>query len=302
MPTNVYFKNGTVGEQNLLEDLIIEAIGIYGHDVYYIPRKIIDRDRILNEDVISKFDESYKIEMYVENVDGFGGDGKLLSKFGLEIRDQITLVLSRRRWNTMIARYGNPPGSVLPREGDLIFFTATKSLFEIRYVSSLEPFLQLNNLPVFKLTCELFEYGGQDMQTGVEKIDRVQNHIPSAWRVGGSYTTLPSRFHSNENLSLILPSGIIGSSVFLSETLKDENLIFNLGRISYADSTPRRIPVGTTLVGLSSGAEATVDAVYDVSDDIDGSVSGDLRAQNTALAVAADPIISFDERNPFGDF
>jgi hypothetical protein len=302
MPTNVYFKNGTSEEQNLLEDLIIEAIQIYGHDVYYIPRKIIERDRLLNEDLISKFDESYKIEMYVENVDGFGGDGKLLSKFGLEIRDQITFVLSRRRWNTLIGRYGNKPESVRPREGDLVYFTSTKSLFEIRYVSNIEPFLQLNNLPVFKLTCELFEYGGQDMQTGVEKIDSVQNHIPSSWRVRGTYSSLPLRFHPNESLAIVLPSGITGSSVFLSETRRGEDLIFNLGRISYNDSSPRKLQAGSTLVGVSSGAEVTIDEVYDVSDDIDGSVNGDLSAQNTVFAVTADPIISFDEKNPFGDF
>ena len=125
MATNVYFNQAVRGERNLHEDIVIETIKIGGMDVYYIPREIVEIDTILNEDIISKFTSAFKIEMLLENVDGFEGDGKLLSKFGLEIRDQITLILSVKRWKQCISRYSDViNGASRPREGDLIYFPA----------------------------------------------------------------------------------------------------------------------------------------------------------------------------------
>lgn len=300
-PRNVYFGHGSSSEKALLEDLIIEAIQIHGHDVYYIPRKIVKHDRLLNEDVLSKFADAYKIEMYVENVDGFEGDGKFLSKFGLEIRDQMRVIVAKRRWNTLVARYGNAPDTVAPKEGDLLYFTSTGGLFEIRYVSKTEPFLQLNGLPVFKLTVELFEYGGQNMKTGVPTIDRVQNDVSNAWRAKISYTTLPARFTPNETLTILLPTGISGSASYLSESMVGGNLVINIGKLSYDDGVVRRLPNGSSLIGNDSGAEATVEEVYDTADDIEPTVATDMKAQNSVFSTLADPFISFDETNPFGD-
>jgi hypothetical protein len=164
MPRSVYFSERYRAEQNLLEDLLIESMKIMGHDVYYIPRKIVKQDFILNEDVISTFDASFSIEMYVESVDGFEGDGDLMTKFGLEVRDQVTLVCSRRRWNALIGRHGYTNDAVRPREGDLIYLPLTGGLFEIKFVEDKSPFFQLGGTgdskgttPTFKLTCELFE-------------------------------------------------------------------------------------------------------------------------------------------------
>ena len=105
MPRNVYFSQGAKSEQNLYEDITIEGLKIYGHDAYYIPRKIVNEDGIFNEDQLSEFAASYAIEAYVQNDGGYEGDGELLSKLGLEIRDQITLVIANRRWEHLIGRF-----------------------------------------------------------------------------------------------------------------------------------------------------------------------------------------------------
>ena len=170
MPRNTYFSQGSTLEKRLYEDITIEALRIYGHDVYYIPRTIVDTNAIFNEDALSKFGESFQIEMYVENTDGFEGDGDLLSKFGVEIRDSMTLALSTRRWEQLVGRF-QPTAESRPQEGDLIYFPLVNGLFEIRFVEDQSPFYQLQNLPTFKLTCELFEYGNEALDTGVEAID-----------------------------------------------------------------------------------------------------------------------------------
>ena len=170
MPRNVYFSQGSTGEQKLFEDITIEALKIYGHDVFYIPRSIVNTNATFNEDALSKFGSAFQIEMYVENTDGFEGDGQLLSKFGVEVRDQVNLVLSVRRWEQLIGRF-QTPAETRPQEGDLIYFPLVQGLFEIRYVQDDNPFYQLQNLPTFKLSCELFEYGNEAIDTGVAAVD-----------------------------------------------------------------------------------------------------------------------------------
>ena len=174
MPRNVYISNGVKSEQDLYEGLIIEAMQIYGTDIWYLPRSYYSIDTILNEDTLSKFEAAFKIEMYIESIDGLEGDGKLYSKFGFEIRDQITFVVSRRRWNQLIGNKGYTKESVRPREGDLIYIPMTKGLFEIRYVEDKKPFFQVKNVPTFKLTCENFEYGNQEINTGIDEVDKLQ--------------------------------------------------------------------------------------------------------------------------------
>ena len=107
MPRNVYFSQAVKSEQNLYEDLIIESLGIYGQDVYYIPRTLVNRDNVLGEDPASKFDDAYLMEMYIENTEGFEGAGDLYSKFGLEIRDDATFIVSRRRWESRIGVFSS---------------------------------------------------------------------------------------------------------------------------------------------------------------------------------------------------
>ena len=119
MATNLYFSQKVSSEQNLYEDITIESLKMFGQDVYYLPRDIVNEDRIFGDDVPSRFNSSYKIEMYIENTDGFDGEGDLFTKFGVEIRDQATFVVARRRWTSTINRFDNDINSERPREGDL---------------------------------------------------------------------------------------------------------------------------------------------------------------------------------------
>ena len=169
MATNQYFKNKVVSEQQLYEDIIIEALQMYGQDVYYLPREIINKDQLFLDDVPSRFSDAYKIEMYIENTEGFEGEGDLFTKFGIELRDQANFVVSRKRWTQLIGS-NLEKQNFRPREGDLIYLTLTNSCFEIRRVETETPFYQLSQLPTFRLQCELFEYGGEDFDTGIDTV------------------------------------------------------------------------------------------------------------------------------------
>ena len=136
---------------------------MYGQDVYYIPRDIVNEDKIFGDDVPSRFNSAYKVEMYIENTDGFDGDGDLFTKFGVEIRDQATFVLARKRWTQTVSRYDNDINSIRPLEGDLIYLPLSNSLFQIMHVEHEQPFYQLSNLPTYKMRCELFEYNDEDL-------------------------------------------------------------------------------------------------------------------------------------------
>jgi len=178
MATNPYFQagntSGTTGEQRLVEDLVIESLKIYGHDVYYLPRTLVNEDTIFDEDVLSQFTQAYPLEMYLENVDGFDGDGDLFSKFGMEIRDQASFVLSKRRWEEMVlTSNGQFQLDARPAEGDLLYFEKTGSLFEIKFVEFQNPFYQLGKIYTFKMQCELFEYSSEIIDTGIDLLDDV---------------------------------------------------------------------------------------------------------------------------------
>lgn len=181
MPTNFYFQSGntsgTTNEQRLVEDLVIESMKIYGHDVYYLPRTIANEDPILGEDPLSYFNQFYPIEMYLENVDGFAGEGDLFSKFGFEFRAQATFVVSKRRWEESVAYQGESLQlSTRPAEGDLLFFPKTGTYFEIKYVDFLNPFYQLGKIYVYKMTCEVFEYSSERFDTGDSTVDAIEDN------------------------------------------------------------------------------------------------------------------------------
>lgn len=171
---NLYFSDKVRSEQNLYEDIVIESLKVYGQDVYYLPRDLVGEDKIFGEDVPSRFNSSHKIEMYIENIDGFDGEGDLFTRFGVEIRDEATFVVSRRRWTQQVSRLDNEVTAVRPLEGDLIFLPMTNKLFEIRHVEHEQPFYQLSNLPVFKLRATLFEYSDEDLDTGIGEIDNIE--------------------------------------------------------------------------------------------------------------------------------
>ena len=174
MPTNVYFDTGTKPEQHLYEDLIIEQLRIYGQDVYYIPRKMAGVDNIFGEDNSSSFEDTYLIEMYMETIDGYEGEKELMSKFGLDIQDDATFVVARRRWEQFVSVDNNIIVSSRPNEGDLIYFPKASKLFEITFVDHDDPFYQVHNLPTYKLKCKTFEYGSEEIDTGIAEIDAIE--------------------------------------------------------------------------------------------------------------------------------
>ena len=177
MPTNVYFSTGTTSEQKLYEDLIIEQLKIYGQDVYYLPRKLANKDTIFGEDPASSFDDSYIIEMYVDNTDGYMGEQEIIKKFGLELRDDIKCTVSKLRWETLISNNSDLQNTLRPNEGDLVYFPTTKALFEIQFVEHEQPFYQQSALPVYKLSCTKFEYSSERIDTGIAEIDATEDAL-----------------------------------------------------------------------------------------------------------------------------
>jgi len=170
MATNPYFRKAVRSEQDLLDDLSIEVIKINGFDMVYIPRTLVREDELFGEDRSpSKFENGRSIEMLVESVDGFEGDGEIFTRYGLEIKDTVSLVVSKTRFRKQFADLGFNE----PREGDLIFFPISKGLFEIDAVERENPFYQLNKINTFKLTCSLFRYSGENFETGFSQIDGV---------------------------------------------------------------------------------------------------------------------------------
>src|SRR6056300_824208 len=155
-------------EQQLIEDLIIESIKVYGHDVWYVNRSITAKDEILNEDDLSVFDQAYMIEMYIKNVEGFEGEGDFLSKFGLQIRDSITFTVAIRSFNQEVGLHTE---DLRPFEGDLIYFPLNNKVFKIMHVEHEAIFYQMGSLQTYDLRCELFEYSNERFETGQDFID-----------------------------------------------------------------------------------------------------------------------------------
>lgn len=178
MSVNHYFQHGmgigSESEQNLHEDIIVESLKIFGHDVYYLPRKLVNHDLVLGEDVLSRFDHSYLVEMYMETTEGFQGEQELISKFGLEIREDTTFVVAKRRWQWQVDNPATQITEGRPNEGDLIFFPLMNSFFEIQFVEDQQPFFQLGNLPIYKLRCTRFEYSGERIRTGNAAMDQAE--------------------------------------------------------------------------------------------------------------------------------
>jgi len=169
MVTSTYFNNfKNFPEQSLIEDLIVESIKIFGHDIYYLPRATVNTDRILNEPEYSTFSNYAQIEMYIKNTQGFEGEGDFLSKFGLEIREELTMSVARRSFMNDVARQFD---LLRPREGDVVYFPMTDDLFSIRFVEDKAVFYQMGALQMWDIYLEKFEYSNEVFNTGVYEID-----------------------------------------------------------------------------------------------------------------------------------
>ena len=211
MPTNVYFDTGTTSEQRLYEDLVIEQLKIYGQDVYYLPRKLANKDTIFGEDPASSFDDSYIIEMYVNNTDGFMGEQEIIKKFGLELRDDIKFTVSKLRWETLISNNSDLQNTTRPNEGDLVYFPTTKAFFEIQFVEHEQPFYQQSALPVYNLSCTKWEYASERLDTGIATIDATEDAL--------STDTMNFQFTlENEVGSFVLESDIGETNYVINES------------------------------------------------------------------------------------
>ena len=175
MALNPYFQQGSRSEQNLVQDLINEQLRMYGVEVHYLPRKYVKEGTVIREVVRSKFDDAYPLEAYLDTYDGYGENPVILSKFGIEQKNEVTLTISRDRWETYIEPLMENEADVKlttrPKEGDLIYFPLGDRLFEIKFVEHEKPFYQLKKTYVYTLRCELFVYEDEVIDTGVEEID-----------------------------------------------------------------------------------------------------------------------------------
>jgi hypothetical protein len=178
MATSLYFNNfGASNEQNLIEDLIIESIRMYGKDMYYIPRTKSSVSDVFRDVQYSTYDNPIFVEMYIRNVDGFQGDGEFLSKFGVEVRDQITFTMAQRVFNEEVGKYTNESR---PFEGDLIWFPLTAALYQIKYVNKKAIFYQMGALQTYDIVCELYEGNSDVFNTGIAEIDTKYNALSLA--------------------------------------------------------------------------------------------------------------------------
>ena len=288
MARNIYFSDKVRSEQKLYENIIIESLKMYGQDVYYLPRTIVNENRVFGEDVASKFSNSYKIEMYIENTEGFEGEGDLFSKFGVEIRDEATFIVARKRWNTTVGRIDNQIEGERPREGDLIFLPLSNSLFEVMHVEHEQPFYQLSNLPTFKMRCQLFEYSDEDFDTDLVSIDGIEQN--NAYEFDMVLSGISGNFEIGERVEQTLLDGtILGGEV--SKWVSDINTlsIIHLG----GNDGKFHLPVtGRTITGQESNASGTISSFTE-----DNQLSAN--EQNDDFDTL--DFIDFSETNPFGD-
>ena len=283
MPTNSYFTQGTSGEQQLVEDLVVEQIKMFGVEVYYIPRTLVSEDTVLGEDSLNSFDSAYQIEAYLENVQGFGGDGDLFSKFGVRIADQVNFVIARKRFQDLVDDNTTLVVEGRPNEGDLVYFPLANKLFSIQYVEHEQPFYQLNKIHVWGLKCELFEYSGEDLDTGVEEIDVIERNLAQ---------TITVNFATGGTGTFTVGEEIAGGTSNVTAEVKSW------------DSTNRQLQVYNrsgiftipeTVTGQTSGAAWTT-ASYNTLNNTNSEFDA-----NADFETLGDAIIDFSQGNPFGE-
>lgn len=300
MPTNFYFNNFSqdqiTSEQLLVEDLVIEAMQIHGMDVYYLPRTSGDsEDMLYGEDTLKQYTTAYGIEMYLENVTGMDGEGDFMSKFGLEIRDELTLLVSRRRF-----KYATGASNLFrPRGGDLIYIPLIQNFFEITEVeheNNQAMFYTLgrgrgNNVYVFALRCKQFVFSEELVHTGIEEIDE---------QIRDAY----------QRERIVMSSGGTGiyvqdETIYQGASLASANA---KATVHTWNGTTRRLDIvrvmgtfanNTLIVGATSNAQWTSASIPDDTA-FDNNTFEDV-VDNTRIETEADAIIDFSEHNPFGE-
>ena len=309
MALNPFFTQGTRNEQNLLQSLNNEMIKMYGVECYYIPRKYLTTNTVIKEVIQSKFDDAYPIEMYIKNVDGFEGEGAFISRFGLEVRQQITFSLARSVWASMGL-------SDVPKEGDLIYFPLTKKLFEIQFVVNEAVFYQAGTLQTFDIQCELFEYSDEDLDTGIDAIDAIEESeayvqtFPITFTDQGFILTEDGSFIINEDtpdtaiegggnkiIQDTVPLFVVNEVITGQTTLGTGNIVTSNATHIKVTNVQKTFIIGEEVVGTTSEARGTLGTrIENVKE-----LSNDPAANNVTIETIADGIIDFSEDNPFSE-
>ena len=281
MSTNLYFNNVTShAEQELINDLTSEVIKIHGMDVFYIPRTIVKEDLLLDEDVLSRFSTAYEIEMYLKSTEGFGGEGDLVSKFGLDVRDEVIFTVHKDRFNLAT-------DMDKPLEGDLIFLPINKGLFEIKFVEHEQPFYQAGKNYSFDITCELYQYSEEQLETGITAIDDIEKEQSAA-------------------IDFVMTAGgsgayAIDESVYQGASLAEATAKGTVVSWTTATRTLRTNDTSGTFVAGASVYGATSSAVWSLTSYDDQALPTTPFADNVEFETEADSILDFSESNPFGE-
>jgi|TARA_R110000822_G_scaffold142939_5_gene281087 hypothetical protein len=294
---NQYFDNGRNrrSEQLLYEDLIIETTKMHGVDVYYLPREVVNKDTIFGDDIPSRYGHKYKIEMYIENAQGFEGERDIFTKFGVEIRDQATFIVARRRWKQHIEpKITNLLGAPYfrPKEGDIIYLPMSNSMFQIRMVEDEIPFYQLRNLATFTMQCELFEYSGEDFDTGIDIIDQVE--VNSAYQYVLTLDSASSQFQIGETVTQNLGSGVTLSGEVQRWSDSDMKLY-----VAHFGASDGKFHLPTTTLQIQGATSGSVSTVLTSVEYL--SARDQVADQTAEFDAFEDGFIDFSEDNPFGD-
>ena len=284
MAKNTYFRHGTRNEQMLQQSLVDEFIKMFGQDILYIPRKLVRKDTVLNEEIISEFNDSFLTYAYFENFEGFAGNGDILTKFGIRSTDEVTLSLSRQIFQDFIAVQmigveGIEVGS-RPQEGDLIYFTLTDNLFEVKFVEHESPFYQFGSLYTYQLKCELYEYQNETAGTDIFATQEDEGFIIKYYYDVGGITGEPTMGEMVVGSSASAPTAMI-------------NMWNPDKRFIELRSHSGEFSVGETLTGQESGFTINISSF----DELD---IKDTYAQNLEFEDFGDEILDFTETNPFG--
>lgn len=283
MATNPYFNKNysSEKEQKLYDDLMKESIKIHGIDVEYLPREIQKIDSVFKDVEVSRFEKTHKIEMFIDSVEQFGGEGDFLSKFGVEIRDTLEL--------TVMANRCEEEGIGRPKEGDLIFFPFNKQLFEVMFVEDEQIFYTLGKKFVYRLKLELFEYSNQMINTGVEDIDNIQ--YKNAYSIELTTTTGTGEY-------------VVGESVTQGTDVRGRVASWENGVLELVDVVGKfveGVPVVQPPIGDNpDGASYEID-LPDNYEDVELDMPNDPLSDNIDYEKEADKVIDFSENNPFSE-
>jgi hypothetical protein len=285
MATSHYFPlyyGGYEAEQNLIQDLVDEQIKLFGTDIYYLPRNLI-KDNPIDDVIYSEFNQNIVIEMYLQNVEGFG-QSEFISKFGLKVTDEVKFIVSKRRWDEEVqtVQVDNP---ARPLEGDLLFFPLTKDLYEIKFVEVEAAFHQLGKLYFYQITAEIYEMGNQNIDVGIEQIDLIDDILKPAIDI----VMIADGGNINYMKKETVTGSISGVTAQVSKWISSTRTLTVVNRTGTFVENEK-------LIGSNSEAEWRIESfntLEDPNSDYD---------QNKYIQDESDDILDFSEKNPFGDY